>query len=233
MVELSSREQLKETAASQAARRSAGKAGRLDWLRIAVHLASWLPLLDLAWRWVSDGLTVNPIQFIVQRLGQAAAWLLVATLAVTPLVSLGGWRALARQRRTLGLYTFFYFALHFLAFAGLDYGLNWGEIARLALEKPFILAGGSAGLILLALAVTSFPYWMKRLGKNWKKLHRAIYLASGLVFLHYAWAVKGSLSTLSGDILRPLALGLLAAGLLLLRLPAVKQSIQRRKNRSA
>jgi sulfoxide reductase heme-binding subunit YedZ len=229
MAELSSSENLKGTAANQAARRSARKTARLDWLRIAVHLASWLPLIDLAWRWASDGLTVNPIQFIVQRLGQAAAWLLVATLAVTPLVSLGGWRALARQRRTLGLYTFFYFALHFLAFAGLDYGLNWGEIARLALEKPFILVGSSAGLILLALAVTSFPYWMKRLGKNWKKLHRLIYLASGLVFLHYAWAVKGSLATLSGDILRPVGMGLLAAGLLLLRLPAVRERIRRIK----
>jgi sulfoxide reductase heme-binding subunit YedZ len=105
--------------------------------------------------------------------------------------------------------------------------LDWGEILRLTVEKPFILIGLLAGLILLALAATSFKYWMKRLGKNWKRLHKTIYLASGLVVLHYAWAVKGSLANLSGDILRPLSMGLLVAILLVLRIPAVRRRLAR------
>jgi sulfoxide reductase heme-binding subunit YedZ len=68
---------------------------------------------------------------------------------------------------------------------------------------------------------------MKRLGKNWKQLHKTVYLASGLVILHYAWAVKGSLTNLSGDILRPLGFGLLVVILLVLRIPAVRRRIAR------
>ena len=196
---------------------------RVDWLRAGVHITGLFALLQLAMIYLTSGLTANPIQFVEQHLGRAALNMLVLTLAVTPVVTLTGWKALIKQRRTLGLYAFFYFALHFLTFAVLDYGLDWREILLLTTEKPFIIVGSLAGLILLSLAVTSFKYWMKRLGKNWLRLHKMIYLAGGLVILHYAWALKGSLSTLSGDILRPLAMGLLVALLLILRLPAVRR----------
>jgi methionine sulfoxide reductase heme-binding subunit len=206
---------------------SASVRGRLkskpDWLRISVHLIGLFALLQLTYFWLFDKLTVNPIQFIEQHLGRAAVTMLVLSLAVTPLVTLTGWRSLTRHRRTLGLYAFFYFSLHFLTFAVLDYGLDWKEIIRLTTEKPFIIVGLSAGLILIALAATSFKFWMKRLGKNWKRLHMSIYLASGLVILHYAWAVKGSLTSLSGDILRPLMMGLLVVLLLILRIPPVRR----------
>jgi sulfoxide reductase heme-binding subunit YedZ len=195
----------------------------LDWVRIAVHAAGLLPLLLLGMQGLADRWTVNPIQFLEQQLGRAAINLLVFSLAVTPLVTLTGWKALNRHRRTIGLYAFFYFMLHFGVFAVLDYGLDWREMLRLTAEKPFIWVGLLAGLILLALAATSFRYWMKRLGKNWQRLHRLVYLAGGLVILHYAWAVKGSLSTLSGDILRPLGMGLLVAVLLALRIPPVRR----------
>lgn len=196
---------------------------RANWLRFGIHLLGVLPLLQLIIAWGNDQLTVNPIQFIEQSFGRAALNLLVATLAVTPVVTLSGWKGLLPHRRTLGLYSFFYFALHFLTFAALDYGLYWREILRLTVEKPFIIAGALAGLILLALAFTSFQYWKKRLRKNWRRLHKATYLAGGLAILHYAWAVKGSLATLSGDILRPLGMGLLVTLLLLLRLPPVRR----------
>jgi sulfoxide reductase heme-binding subunit YedZ len=199
-----------------------------DWLRIAIHGIGLFALVRLGFLWVTDSLTANPIQFIVQYLGRTAVTLLVLTLAVTPVITVTGWRLLSRHRRTLGLYAFLYFALHLFAFAVLDYGLDLGEILRLTAEKPFILVGLLAGLILLVLAATSFKYWMKRLGKNWKRLHKTVYLASGLVILHYAWAVKGSLTNLSGDILRPLGMGLLVLILLLLRIPSVRQRIARR-----
>ncbi len=194
-----------------------------DWLRLGIHLVGLFALIQLVVIAQTSGLTANPIQFIEQRLGRAAANLLVLTLAITPIVTLTGWRALSKYRRTLGLYAFFYFTLHFLTFAVVDYGLDWREILLLTGEKPFIFVGLSAGLILLALAITSFPYWMKRLGRNWKLLHKTVYLASILVVLHYAWALKGSLSTMSGDIVRPLAMGLIVALLLVLRIPSVRR----------
>jgi sulfoxide reductase heme-binding subunit YedZ len=198
-----------------------------DWLRLGIHGIGLFALARLAYLWAFGSLTANPIQFVEQNLGRAALYMLVLSLAVTPLVSLTRWRALIPHRRTLGLYAFLYFTLHLLTFVVLDYGLDWGEILHLTVEKPFIFVGLLAGLILLALAATSFKYWMKRLGKNWKRLHKTVYLASGLVVLHYAWAVKGSLANLSGDILRPLSMGLLVAILLVLRIPAVRRRLAR------
>jgi sulfoxide reductase heme-binding subunit YedZ len=216
--------------ASKATARPAVKP-RIDWLRIGVHAIGLAGLIQLGYFWLADRLTVNPIQFIEQHLGRMALYLLLITLGVTPIVTITGWKALPKHRRTFGLYTFVYFFLHFLTFAALDYGLNLGEILRLTSEKPFIWVGLTAGLILLALAVTSFKYWMKLLGKNWKRLHKTVYLAGGLVILHYAWALKGSLSTLSGDIMRPLMMGLLLTILLILRIPAVRKLVSRRRYR--
>ncbi len=195
----------------------------VDWLRIGVHLIGSLSLIMLIYKWQTSGLTFNPIQFIEQYLGRAAINMLVLSLAVTPVVTLTGWRKLSKHGRALGLYTFFYFSLHFLTFAVLDYGLNLREIFKLMIEKPFIIIGSSAGLILLALATTSFKYWMKRLGKKWKKLHRLIYLVGALAVLHNALALKGSLTTLSGNIVRPLVLGFVITLLLALRIPPVKR----------
>jgi sulfoxide reductase heme-binding subunit YedZ len=93
------------------------------------------------------------------------------------------------------------------------------------IEKPFIIIGTAAGLILLTLASTSFKYWMKRLGKRWKKLHRLVYLVGALAVLHNAMALKGSLTNLSGNIVRPLVLGALITLLLILRIPALKRRV--------
>ncbi len=181
---------------------------KIQWLRLAVHLIGLWGLFHLGLLWLTDGLTANPIQYFVQHLGRYAVYMLVLTLTVTPLITLTGWKIISRHRRTLGLYTFFYFFLHLFTFAAVDYGFDWSEILLLVGEKNFIWFGLLAGLVLTALAVTSFKYWMKRLGKNWKKLHRLVYPASLLVVLHYAGALKGSLTTLSGDIQRPIQIGL-------------------------
>lgn len=89
--------------------------------------------------------------------------------------------------------------------------------------------GALALLILAALAATSFTLWKKRLGKNWKRVHRLVYLAVLVVILHFAWERKGSLTTLSGDILQPLAFGIVAAGLLVLRLPVIRRRLAGRR----
>jgi methionine sulfoxide reductase heme-binding subunit len=195
------------------------------WLRILVHVLGWLPLALLGHAALTGGLSVNPIQDIEQRLGRAALFFLVASLAVTPLTTLIGWSALPPRRRALGVYAFLYASLHFATFLVLDYGFNLREIARLVLEKPYILVGLLTGLILLPLAVTSFDYFKHLMGKRWKWLHRLVYLAGLAVILHYAWAKKGSLLTLGGDILKPLAWGLLVVLLLVLRLPPVRKGV--------
>ena len=108
-----------------------------------VHLLGILPLAWIGFEALTGQLSVNPIQDIEQRLGRSALYFLVATLAVTPLTTLTGWRQLPPRRRALGLYTFLYASLHFLTFSVVDYGFDLKEIGRLILEKPYILVGVS------------------------------------------------------------------------------------------
>jgi methionine sulfoxide reductase heme-binding subunit len=167
-------------------------------------------------------LSVNPIQEMEQRTGCAAITLLVLSLACTPLNTLFGWWEAIKRRRALGLYAFMYATIHMLVFVGLDYGLSWPLIRDAILEKRFIFVGVLSFLLLLPLAITSFKYWMKLLGRKWRRLHRLIYLVAPLAVLHYAWAKKGDLFHLRGDILLPLIYGLIVILLLLLRLHAAK-----------
>jgi len=198
-------------------------------LRLAVHFGAMLPAVLILVAAVTGRLTVNPLQALEQRTGKAALILLVFTLACSPANLLFGWRQLLRHRRTLGLYAFAYAAAHLLILVGLDYGFTFRLLRADLTNKPFIWLGSAALLILAALAATSFPIWKKRLGKNWKLLHRLGYLALLLVVVHYAWARKGNLTALSGDILQPIAFGALALMLLLMRVPAVKRWITRRR----
>lgn len=199
------------------------------WLRVLIHIAGWLPMLILLVDGLTDHLTINPIQEIVQRLGRSAIYFLAASLACTPLNTLFGWHDLLRHRRTLGLYAFMYAALHFYMIVAVDYGFNRVQLQMLIFKKPFALVGFTTGLILLALAITSFDLWKKRLGKNWKRLHRLVYLAGPLAVLHFAWAKKGNIFTLKGDIIQPLIIGGILIILLLLRIPLLKKWISRVK----
>ncbi len=195
------------------------------WLRLFVHLLGIFPLASIIYSGFTGGLGVNPIQELEQRLGRAALYLLVATLSITPLVTLTGWHILRPRRRALGLYSFFYASLHFATFIAVDYGFDFREIGRLVFEKPFIMLGLVTGLMLLPMAVTSFDYFIRRMGKRWKSLHQLVYLAGVTAILHYAWAKKGDLFSLSGDISKPLLWGLLVVILLVLRIPTVRRWI--------
>jgi sulfoxide reductase heme-binding subunit YedZ len=187
------------------------------YFQLLVHLGALLPLMNLLWdAWTND-LTFNPIQAATLRTGKTALILLILTLACTPLNTLFGFRPALKARRTLGLYTFLYVAIHLYIFVGLDYVFDPELIKGAILEKRFALVGFLAFLILLPLAVTSFKWWQKKLGKNWKRLHRLIYLAALLVIVHYIWLVKA-------DIRVPLAYGAVVALLLLLRIPRVKKA---------
>ena len=165
---------------------------RPNYLRIGVHLFGLAPLGYLLASAAMNQLTVNPIQNIEQRLGHYALYMLVASLAVTPLNTLFGWRQLLRHRRTLGLYAFFYACLHFTVFFAVDYFFDVREVLMLTIEKPYIWLGLSGLIILIALAITSFKWWMKKMGHGWQSLHRTVYLAAVILVIHYAWAKKGN-----------------------------------------
>jgi sulfoxide reductase heme-binding subunit YedZ len=198
---------------------------RFTLLQLLVHASAWLLVSWLLWDYLNGNLTVNPLQAATQRVGRYALYFLTASLACTPLNTLFGWRQVLKIRRALGLYAFLFAATHFSIFAGLDYGLDWSLLKEEFLFRRYIWVGLGAFTILIPLAFTSFRYWMKRLGKNWKRLHRLVYLAGILVIVHYSWAVKGDVLRLQGDIWKPLLFGILVALLLVLRLPPLRRSI--------
>jgi methionine sulfoxide reductase heme-binding subunit len=194
-------------------------------LQLAVHTAALLPLAWLIKDYLTDNLTVNPIQAATQRTGDYAIVLLLLSLAVTPIITLTGYSALSKVRRPLGLYAFLYAAIHLFIFVGVDYGFNFDFLLADIAQKRFIFVGLAAFILLIPLAFTSYRYWQKRLGKNWKRLHRLVYVAALLVVIHVAWAVKGDLFTLQGDIWKPLLAGIVLALLLISRIPGVRRRI--------
>jgi sulfoxide reductase heme-binding subunit YedZ len=199
----------------------------IDWPRWAIHVAGIVPALWILALGAAGELSVNPYQAVEQRTGRIALVFLLLALACTPTNLVFGWRQAIRHRRTLGLYAFAWASIHLLILVGLDYGWSF-RLLRADLDtKPFIWVGGTALLILSALAATSFVVWKRRLGKNWKRLHRLVYLAALVVVVHFAWARKANLATLSGDIALPLLAGAAVLGLLALRVPAVRRWVAR------
>jgi sulfoxide reductase heme-binding subunit YedZ len=154
------------------------------------HIASTLPLLVGVWDYWQKNLGANPILEITHRTGKTALILLMLSLAVSPIRLVLSWPQINKVRRPLGLYAFGYAAIHFLIFIILDYGFIWQAIFREIVNRKFILIGFSTGLILLILAVTSLNRLQKMLGRQWKSLHRLVYLAGGLAVLHFIMAVK-------------------------------------------
>lgn len=194
-------------------------------VQILTHIGAWLPAIYLSAAYLTDNLTINPIQELTQKSGYTALVLLVLSLACTPANTLLGWRQALKLRRPLGLYAFLYAVTHFLIFAGLDYQFDLTFLPDAILEKPFVLIGSAALLVLSLLALTSFQWWMKRLGKNWKRLHKLVYLAAPLVLLHFAWSQKGDLARLQGNILQPVIFSIVIGILLLMRVPPVRRQL--------
>jgi sulfoxide reductase heme-binding subunit YedZ len=206
------------------------KKPRFTILQLIVHLAGWIPLAIMLFDLLTDNLTANPIQAIEKRTGFTALTFLVLSLACTPLAFLG-WKQLTQRRKALGNYGFLYAAIHVTVFVAVDYGLNLEAILRDVGTKQYILIGATAFLLLIPLAVTSFNYWMKRLGKNWKRLHRLVYLILPLVTVHFFMARKGDFFNLKGDVFQPLLYAVIIVILLLLRLGPVKATLTRLRTR--
>lgn len=146
------------------------------------------PLADLVLGVAWDTLGANPAEAVIRGLGDWTLRLLCLTLAVTPLRQWTGLHALARFRRMLGLFSFFYGVLHLLSYAWLDMGLELADIAADIAKRPFILMGFTAVLLMLPLALTSFNRAIKALGaRRWQVLHRTVYAVVLLGLLHFFW----------------------------------------------
>lgn len=154
-----------------------------------------LALLPVAWlvfAAFNDLLGANPAEALIRSTGDWALRCLCVVLAVTPLRVITGWSALARLRRMLGLFVFFYALLHMLCYSWLDMGLDVGDIASDIPKRPFILVGFTALLILSLLAATSFNRAIRLLGaKRWQLLHRGVYVVAVLAILHFFWMRAG------------------------------------------
>ena len=146
------------------------------------------PLAWLVWGAIANTLGPNPAEALIRSSGDWTLRFLCLTLAVTPLRQITGWHALARLRRMIGLYTFFYGCLHFLCYSWLDMGLVWDDIVHDIGKRPFILVGTSALLLMTPLALTSFNRAIKSLGPaRWQALHRVVYAVVLLGLLHFFW----------------------------------------------
>lgn len=157
-----------------------------------VFVLALLPFVYLLWSAALDQLGANPAEALVRSTGDWTLRMLCVVLAVTPLRMLTGNPALARFRRMLGLFVYFYVVLHLLSYSGFDMAFDVADIAGDIAKRPFILVGFAAFVLLTSLALTSFNRAIKALGaRNWKRLHQAVYVVAGLAILHFFWMRAG------------------------------------------
>jgi sulfoxide reductase heme-binding subunit YedZ len=186
-------------------------------------VAALIPLALLIWDYSQNRFLVDPIREITTRTGKTALILLLLSLACTPANTVFGFRQALRVRRALGLYAFMYISLHFLTFVGLDYAFDLELLGPAVFEQRFVIVGFAAFVLLVPLAITSTKGWKRRLGKNWKRLQRLIYLAGILAIVHFLWLVK--------DIREPLRFGAVLILLFIVRIPPLRRTISKTRRR--
>jgi sulfoxide reductase heme-binding subunit YedZ len=152
-------------------------------------------LLPFAWlfyaAWANQ-LGPNPAEALIRATGDWTLRFLCIVLAVTPLRVLSNTPALARFRRMLGLFVYFYMVVHLLSYSWFDMGFDVADIAKDIAKRPFILVGFSAFVVLTPLAATSFNAAIRQLGaRRWQLLHKLVYLVAGLGILHFFWMRAG------------------------------------------
>ena len=160
-------------------------------LKVLLHLAGFLPFLWLILSINQGWLSADPAKDIQHFTGRMALKFLLGTLLVTPLARYGKQPLLIRVRRLLGLWCFAWATLHLVSYALLELGIdNLGLLGSELISRPYLTLGIISWFILLLLSLTSFQKAQKRLGRNWQKLHNAIYIVLILAPIHYLWSVK-------------------------------------------
>ncbi|HEY1029072.1 MAG TPA: protein-methionine-sulfoxide reductase heme-binding subunit MsrQ [Pseudomonas sp.] len=188
--------------------------------RIVLFVAATVPPLYWLYCASSGLLGPDPGKALVDNLGLGGLILLLLTLTMTPLQQLTRWSGWIAVRRQLGLWCFAYVVLHLAGYAFFIAGLRPDLVLRDLSERPYIIVGALAFLGLLALAVTSNRFSIRRLGRRWKGLHRLVYVILLLALLHMLWVVRA-------DMAEWLAYALAGGTLLLMRLPPVAAGLQR------
>ncbi|TXR35803.1 protein-methionine-sulfoxide reductase heme-binding subunit MsrQ [Ectopseudomonas mendocina] len=188
--------------------------------RVGVFLAASMPPLYWLYCAVFNLLGPDPGKVLVDNLGLGALVLLLITLAMTPLQQLSRWAGWIAVRRQLGLWCFAYAALHLFGYVLFIAGMRPELVLRDLSERPYIIVGALTFVGLLALAITSNRFSIRKLGRRWKTLHRMIYVILLLALLHMLWVVRADLGEW-------LAYALIGGALLLMRVSAVASGLQR------
>lgn len=181
------------------------------WIKAGLFLLCLVPLGRLFYGGFMNALGANPIETITRSTGWWTLFLLMATLSVTPLRRISGANWLLKLRRMLGLYAFFYACAHFATFIWFDHWFDVAEILKDVVKRPFVTIGFAAYLLFLPLAFTSTNAMVRRLGRNWQRLHRLVYLLAVFGVIHFWWLVKRNLT-------EPIIYAAVLAGLLGVRL---------------
>ena len=155
----------------------------------AFFLSLW-PIYKIVYQITYNKLGPEPVDRIINHFGEWTLIFVLLTLSMTPLKKITNSLEWIKFRRMLGLFTFFYASIHMLSYVGLDYRFDFEPLIDDVLKKKFIFIGFSAWLLLIPLAITSSDKMVKILKKNWKKLHRLIYLISIFGVLHFIWLSK-------------------------------------------
>ena len=178
------------------------------WTKACLFLLGLAPLLLLGWRAYHNELGANPIEYITHKTGDWTLRFLLITLCVTPFRKLLNQPKLARFRRMLGLFAFFYGCLHLTTWVWLDKFFDLQEMWKDVVKRRFITVGMTGFVLLIPLAITSTAGWVRRLGfVRWQRLHRLVYFSALAGVIHYYWLVKS-------DVRLPLLYGAILALLL-------------------
>jgi sulfoxide reductase heme-binding subunit YedZ len=163
----------------------------LRFTKLTIFLAALIPLERLLWKAFHAGLGANPIEIITHSTGDWTLIFILTTLSITPLRQITRQYWLIGLRRMVGLFAFFYGTLHFLTYIWLDKFFDVHEISKDIVKRPFITVGFAAFVLMIPLALTSTAWSIRWLGgRNWRRLHRLIYLTGILGVIHYTWLVK-------------------------------------------
>lgn len=196
---------------------------QISWIKGFVFALCLVPLVRLFWLGFHDDLSANPVEFVERSTGYWALFILLATLALTPIKLLTGKVWQIQLRRMLGLFMFFYACLHITAYLWLDFAFNWIEITKDIAKHPRILVGFAAFVLTIPLAITSNNAMVRRLREHWKQLHQLVYLIAVLGVVHFWWLVKK-------DIREPLLYAIILFVLLAIRVYYKKLSKQTKTN---
>ncbi len=190
-------------------------------VRSGVFVLALVPFGALCLRVVQNDLGPDPAKELSLATGEWALRFLLLALAMTPLRVLTGRLEFAQRRRMIGLFALFYSSVHLLVWMAFLLGFRWGAIAEELVERPYITLGFAAYVILFALGVTSPRVMVRRLGRNWRRLHRLVYAAGVLAIAHLVWIVRT-------DLVEAVAYGSVLLGLLAWRVYFNRGAIFRR-----